>query len=125
MDINVYSAIYLTTFVRGQVYISKDVDFAAAKTNIMDQLRAFFDYDQKEPDDPMEHTIDFGKTIRWSRVVGLIQKSYGVAFMQNFKFNALAVNTDLTLTDKQIPALDDSNFDSLYSGGGLEFIQLT
>lgn len=125
MDLLVLNAVYLTAVVRAQVYIDKDATFLTAKNAVMDLIRAFFNFASFEPDAPFDRTIDFGKVVRWSRLVGEIQKSYGVVYIQGFKFNAQAVNTDLVPAAKEIPALDDSNFDTAYSGGGLEFIQLT
>ena len=122
MDLTVLPATYKVVTLKCKIYVDPDVNFNVVKGIVTDNLLKFFDYANKEPQNPLDYTIDFGKTIRWSRLVDEIQSVLGVNHVQNFEINTIGQMTDLTLLPKEIPELDDSNFDTPYLGGGLEFI---
>lgn len=129
MDLDVLNADYQTVQVKGQIYIDPDRDFVTVKNLILDNIRTFFAFDTFE-DNKVDRTIDFGKEIVFSKVHKQANSVFGVTKISNFMLvdvdgvGDLGTGIDLPLdTDKKFPLLDDSNFDTPYSSGGLEFIQ--
>jgi len=122
MDLTVLPALYTTIAIKAIVYIDKDADFNVVKQLVIDNLNTFFSYETRELDSPFDYTIDFERTIRWSRVLDEIQFTQGVKFVHNFEFNSIGQATDMPVAAKTIAALDNSNFDSAYLSGGLEFV---
>lgn len=117
MALDIKNPLYDTTELVGTVVVDPSATLATVKANVMAALRSFFDFQSVEPNFA-EYTIDFGKTIRWSRVLYEITRIYGVRYVSDFHFDALATGADKPVAQKYIPLLDDSNFDAV---GGLEF----
>lgn len=118
MDLNVIDPIYKVISIKAKVFIDSDVNFSTAKQTVIDDIKEFFDYETLEPN-LVDRTIDFGKTVRWSKVLKVIQNVFGVLYVQDFELNGSGSGVDISLNQDEIPELDDSNFDIV---GGLEFV---
>lgn len=121
-DLIVFTALYKVITLVGKIYISKDVDFTETKQNIIDKILLYFSYDTFEDSILSKHTIDFGKTVRSSKIFNLITSVTGVDYIDitTFQINGLDCGQDVELLQYEIPELDSSNFDVI---GGLEFLQ--
>lgn len=117
MALEIKNPIYQSLALHGTVVVDPTATLATVKAQVMAALRTYFGFQSMEAN-YSEYTINFGQTVRWSRVLHEITRQYGVRYVTGFQFNALDVGADLTVAAKAMPLLNDSNFDAT---GGLEF----